>query len=480
MRAFSTSPSKSPASAPSTWQPVGLRAPKRALQTKLELGAVDDPLEREADRVADQVMRTPARATLMSDDGSSLRRTCEACADDEAATSCSSCGNRLSRKESDSVSARGAGSVPSIVEDVLSSPGQPLDTATRDDFGSRFGHDFSRVRVHTSEVAGQSANAVGALAYTVGPNIAFASGNYAPTESRGRRLLAHELAHVVQQGAAPRTPATAQQSDDSGGATSPAARVDTIARADSPLIQRLSLCTLAALPDASTDDMCTPYSSPADVSYNKAYLRANYLPVDGAVFGANSRMLYESYLSRRPGDSLAPVVFDDPTSDVVDSFATSGATASDGDAILELVGARLSRVLLNDDTLTMFPLSRFVTPAEQSDRPINYSNPLSIAGHIAGGTGSSDAGPDTRTITGGMVSLTKTPLAGGVGYVAAEVTLHYDVFDTIDFCPGDSGSPAEGCITVPMSRLEASGAAYDTPFLVRFIADSRSDRFWYS
>ncbi|MGH9508413.1 MAG: DUF4157 domain-containing protein, partial [Terriglobales bacterium] len=89
--------------------------------------------------------------------------------------------------------------VPPIVHEVLRSPGQPLDPAARAFFEPRFGHDFSRVRVHTDARAADSARAVNALAYTVGPRVVFDSGMYAPSTSQGQCLLAHELTHVVQQ-----------------------------------------------------------------------------------------------------------------------------------------------------------------------------------------------------------------------------------------------------------------------------------------
>ncbi|HET6936330.1 MAG TPA: DUF4157 domain-containing protein, partial [Candidatus Angelobacter sp.] len=89
--------------------------------------------------------------------------------------------------------------VPPIVEEVLDSSGQPLDSATREFMEPRFGHDFSRVRVHTDHKASQSAKAVNALAYTVGHNVVFAGGQYAPGKKSGQKLLAHELTHVVQQ-----------------------------------------------------------------------------------------------------------------------------------------------------------------------------------------------------------------------------------------------------------------------------------------
>ncbi len=90
-------------------------------------------------------------------------------------------------------------SVPPIVHDVLRSPGQPLDAAARAFFEPHFGMDFSAVRVHTDAKAAESAQAVNALAYTVGHEVVFGAGQYAPQSAGGRRLIAHELTHTVQQ-----------------------------------------------------------------------------------------------------------------------------------------------------------------------------------------------------------------------------------------------------------------------------------------
>ena len=89
--------------------------------------------------------------------------------------------------------------VPHIVQDVLQSSAQPLDAATRSFMEPRFGHDFSRVRVHVDARAAASARAVSARAYTVGWDVAFGANEYAPATQRGRGLLAHELAHTIQQ-----------------------------------------------------------------------------------------------------------------------------------------------------------------------------------------------------------------------------------------------------------------------------------------
>ncbi|MEK7810856.1 MAG: DUF4157 domain-containing protein, partial [Pseudomonadota bacterium] len=106
-------------------------------------------------------------------------------------------GSVLSRK---SVNENVIGEAPQIVHEVLTSPGQPLDPTTRVFMESRFGHDFSQVRVHTDAPAAESARAVNALAYTVGRNIVFGEGLFAPNTNSGKQLLSHELVHTVQQG----------------------------------------------------------------------------------------------------------------------------------------------------------------------------------------------------------------------------------------------------------------------------------------
>lgn len=145
----------------------------KGLQRKIAVGASNDPLEAEADRIADQVLqRNPASGI-----GSSP----------------------LSIRRATSVSAAGAMSAPASVQRAISTGGRPLDPALRRDMEGRFGHDFSRVRVHTGADAEQSARDVDAHAYTLGQSIVFDSGQFNPGTSEGRRLLAHELTHVVQQ-----------------------------------------------------------------------------------------------------------------------------------------------------------------------------------------------------------------------------------------------------------------------------------------
>ncbi|HEV7821301.1 MAG TPA: DUF4157 domain-containing protein, partial [Burkholderiales bacterium] len=88
--------------------------------------------------------------------------------------------------------------VPASVDRALANAGKPLEPAIRQDMEQRFGHDFSTVRVHADAPAGKSARDVAANAYTVGHDIVFGAGQYAPQTNHGRHLLAHELTHVVQ------------------------------------------------------------------------------------------------------------------------------------------------------------------------------------------------------------------------------------------------------------------------------------------
>ncbi|MDB4950665.1 MAG: hypothetical protein JWM27_3314 [Gemmatimonadetes bacterium] len=113
---------------------------------------------------------------------------------------------------------------PPAVHDILRSPGQALDAGTRAYMEPRFGHSFADVRVHADGAAADSARAVGARAYAVGSSVVFGSGRYAPGTPDGRRLIAHELAHVVQQSGAPRGPSTVHASLEIGPSDAPEER----------------------------------------------------------------------------------------------------------------------------------------------------------------------------------------------------------------------------------------------------------------
>jgi hypothetical protein len=142
--------------------------------------------------------KVPTKLYLMSAQTGMLQRKC-ACGTRTIDGECSGCNTKKGLLPNDSAKESFAGEVPSIVHQVLRSPGRPLDPATRSVFEPRFGHDFSQVRVHADAKAAESAHAVNALAYTMGRDIVFAANQYTPRSFDGKRLLAHELTHVVQQ-----------------------------------------------------------------------------------------------------------------------------------------------------------------------------------------------------------------------------------------------------------------------------------------
>lgn len=156
------SPLRSPAPAvASSLHLLGNRAVGRLLQSKFTISEAGSPSERAADHAAERVLRMPLPSTGESP------------------------GKSSQTPQADSV-ARGDGT-------------QPLPPQMRAFFEPRFGHDFSQVRIHTGESAALSARAFHARAYTTGRDIVFGAGQYSPGTASGQHLLAHELAHVVQQ-----------------------------------------------------------------------------------------------------------------------------------------------------------------------------------------------------------------------------------------------------------------------------------------
>jgi len=239
------------------------------IQAKLEVGAVDDPLEREADRVGEQVMRIAEPSTAANSarsesvPGAWRQHSCggkrQHCKADASGGD-----DQLQRKSiatqiSHFGSARGNTPVmaPPSIHDVLRSSGQPLDATARRFMEARFHYDFGGVRVHTDTEAARSSEQILASAYTVGNHVVFANAKYSPGTRAGKKLLAHELAHVIQGsgGTAPlrRQPGPHTQPDEARlrvqivetlEATKRAA-VDAVAnaieRGDTAYLQRLGL-----------------------------------------------------------------------------------------------------------------------------------------------------------------------------------------------------------------------------------------------
>ena len=180
------------------------------IQAKLVVGQPGDKYEQEADRVADAVMRMPEpevqrqvepeeeellqTKTLTEKTTPLVQRPVE---EEEEEI--------LQTKRGEDVTSEVTQDLESQIQSIQGG-GQPLTESDRAFFEPRFGHDFNQVRVHTGAQAAKSARAVNAKAYTMGQDVVFGAGQYAPGTAKGRKLLAHELTHVVQQNGARQDP----------------------------------------------------------------------------------------------------------------------------------------------------------------------------------------------------------------------------------------------------------------------------------
>lgn len=199
------------------------------IQPKLATTAPRDRYEQEADRISAQVLR--------SGDASRVRTcacggTCEKCRDGGPNSESKPLQTQRLRSESE-----GAMTAPSVVGEVLSEPGQPLNPEARELLEPRFGHDFSKLRVHAGSQAAEAAGSIGALAYTSGRHIVFGRGQYAPGTPAGQRLLAHELTHVLQQ-TQPGASAPSPEPGPDSAASSSVQVGETIQRQPAPVAER--------------------------------------------------------------------------------------------------------------------------------------------------------------------------------------------------------------------------------------------------
>lgn len=244
LRRLKITPLSDRSSSPSTLVdscPIGLTTPTRCpfggachacpvpVQAKLKIGKPDDEYEREADRVADQVMSMPDPAVqkqeeVEEEDEEAVQRMPRSeqitplvqrqeVPDEEDETVQAKHDGLVQRQTSpctdcdeESIQTKRSNRPPTEARPGLESQihamkgsGRPLSRSERDFFEPRFGYDFSEVRVHTDGNAAASARSLNARAYTVGQNISFSSGGFHPGSLAGRKLMAHELAHVVQQ-----------------------------------------------------------------------------------------------------------------------------------------------------------------------------------------------------------------------------------------------------------------------------------------
>lgn len=200
-----------------------------------------------------------------------------------------------------SVKAAGGRAAPPIVHEVLATPGRPLDIATRTFFEPRFGRDLSDVRIHTGGKAAASARAINAHAYTVGRDVVFRDGEYAPASGPGRGLLAHELAHVVQADGRPgqvvHRQAAADENPDPvavpADTPQPAVAADTPAPDNAPAPASSGPGPSGGKPDASVPD-CTAVMGGRPVDYWAAKIVNAYHTFMNFKLDASNYLLIEA------------------------------------------------------------------------------------------------------------------------------------------------------------------------------------------
>jgi hypothetical protein len=310
-RGFSEIPIYPPGWTGESERPSPTQVPRLSgpIQRKLKMGADDDPLEREADRVADQVLRMPPKVAASPPIGGKFIHR----EHDES----------QQKKPARSHATKGAASAPDApasVRDTLRSPGHPLDHVTREYFESRFQQNFSQVRVHTDTRASQSALHIGANAYTAGSDIVFGAGEFAPATTEGKRLLAHELTHVVQQ------------SRGGGSGAAPAANtlrpaVVTAIRGD--IIQR----------DSSVS---TPIVEAAD------FVNMNFGSLFKKDYDAVASRLYINFAARGLNYHYVNVVFRNLPDDVKDNVGAEFTDILAKKSLLDICAADpLGRTMLN-------------------------------------------------------------------------------------------------------------------------------------
>jgi hypothetical protein len=437
----------------------------------LVMGARNDPLEREADRCAELVMKEQLPDISAVQRSGQIQRQCSSCEEDTEAE------ELLAKSDSSSTSPVGA-DAPDAIHQLLRTPGRPLDESSRDFFQPRFGRDLSHVRIHADGIANWAARSVAARAFALDGHIAFADGAYAPTTPSGRTLLAHELTHVVRQSQG-RHIVRRSALDDAKGF------VDDTAES----VAKASLGMLANAPAGPSSgftggpscgaNFCQPFTS-------KAYARANLawagpLMLAGIAMKVSPRVvpLWARYIA----GGTAPM---DLTSSFGKDFTASPTTA---DTTRFLVGELRKDVEANQASLmgsasavTIDFTSRLTTALAAIDDPnqaippqMNFNIPSDIAGNVAGGIGKDETsfriGAQPSPFNDSREATVKAKLIRRAdGSVEVTPIIAYTVKDTIDLCPGDCGTGKEQVATIPLSRFEATGVSGDVPMTIRFPA----------
>lgn len=310
-----------------------------AVQTKLTVNKPDDPFEREADAMADRTVS--GNVPLEQEESQSLRLKPEGKeelkrredpeeeenveiqrsavrGEEEVQRQCADCEEEehIQRSSTGESSSHVA---PSIVNQVVAGGGDPLESGTRSFMESRFGRDFSHVRIHKDSRAHLSAKAISAQAYTYGPHIAFARGKYQPHTAGGRHLLAHELAHVVQQGQTVRRFVA-------NGPPAPSAVVAPLDRLEGPapllVADPVEHATGPVVPELPEEDLLATEALPESVSPAVELDPLMPPPPDELGEAANTRLRQATRNSHEAAENNATL----PTADQFTQEAREGVT----------------------------------------------------------------------------------------------------------------------------------------------------------
>ncbi len=435
---------------------IGNHSFQQLLQTKLTISSTGDRYEREADRVAEQVMRVPKPQPMNAN----------------------VCGDRCLQAQKSLQTARVGTNTPvqttapPIVGNVLRTPGRPLNSATRSFMESSFGQDFSSVRLHTDLQAGQSATELSARAYTVGSHIVFGPNQYAPATHHGRKLIAHELTHVIQQQNTA-TPVIQRQIPIGGPSPDSSDFVAERQYGNSGAPK----ATKCGRPAHCPKGFCDPYRSEKLAKYYRA--KNAGLIMQGVSLMVSSRVvpLWWEYLNggSAPKDLTAKF-----GNDFTKSPSTLKATRFLHNELKKAFQASPPNtpefVTQSYNIKPWIPSAIAALDSPVSTNRMNFNVPKDIPGNLAG-----DIGKDQKSCKAGAKPSPFNDERHVSGYVGAvrlgknivlTPKINYTVKDTIDLCPGDCGTFLEQFATVPFSQYEATGISGDVPFIVKFPAPS--------
>ena len=309
-----------------------------------------------------------------------------------------------------------------------------------------------------------------ARAFTSKNDIFFGAGEYRPQTAAGQRLIAHELTHVIQQGASPDAPPI-QCDDKKEGEGKP----DVGSSAPKAKSWKGAAAKCGS-------DFCSPFTTEKEaIDDRDGFFGWSAIRVGvGAAVTTRVLPVWDTWAS----GGVATV--QDFTKDFGADFGSSATTASTTKALIDALKAKLTAspptVLKGGsvtlDIPTLIPTETAGVDVTGSSTEMNFNMPGEIPGNLAGGIGKDQkanavgANPspqDDERIAKGSVVVSDAGSA-----LTAAPSLNYTVKDTVDLCPGDCGAAAEKIATIPMSRWEATGISGDVPYKVDFAPPSIS------